>query len=159
MLGSLLSQICFESDSVYHNVRTKHREAVETTFTQAASLDIDTLVGLIAEQARFKGRICLVVDAINESSDPHGLLKALKDIITSATGVQLVVASIDEKNIERGISSMPKVYEVAVSPKAIENDVSLLVHSALRSDQRLRQLPKDLQDGIARRLTDGAEGM
>ena len=122
-------------------------------------MDVDDLINLIIEQATHRGRLCIVIDGINECSDSQGLLEALKTILTSTSGVQLLVASINERNIEQQMRSMPKLYELTVSAEKIGGDISLLVYSALETNPRLQSLPQGLKDDVVVRLTKGADGM
>ena len=159
ILGSILAQICVESEPVYDEVRTKHADTTTRSTSQSARLGVDVLVDLIIRQAQHRKQLYIVIDAINESNDPCSLLQALDKILKSASGVQLLVSSINEKGIERIIDQMGKTFEVTISPNDIREDVGLLVDSALTTHPRLMALPETLKDDISKRLTDGAEGM
>ncbi|KAL9609937.1 MAG: hypothetical protein Q9167_005333 [Letrouitia subvulpina] len=159
VLGSILAQICTQSDPLYGEIRAKHATASKKSSSKPAKLDVDDLVDLIIRQARYRQRLHLVIDGINECSDPYNLLQALEKILISASGVQLLISSINEKGIEKCVNHMPKTYEVTILPKNIRHDVSLLVYSALENHPRLRALPQDLKSDISVKLTNGAEGM
>ncbi|KAL9046164.1 MAG: hypothetical protein Q9214_000932 [Letrouitia sp. 1 TL-2023] len=159
VLGSILAQICTQSDPVYGEIRAKYATSSKKSSSKPAKLDVGDLVDLIIRQAQCRQRLHLVIDGINECSDPYNLLQAFEKILTSASGVQLLISSINEKGIEKSIDHMPKTYEVTISPKNIRHDINLLVYSALETHPRLRALPLDLKSDISVKLTDGAEGM
>ena len=159
ILGSIFAQICIDSDPVYLELKSKYADLSRKTFSKIAKLDVDVLVGLIVQQAKYREHLYIVVDGVNECSDPSGLVKAFESILNSATGVQLLISSINEKKIQQLLLLMPKIYEVTASSEMIKSDVSLLVHSALETHPRLKELPQTLRGDIATRLTYEAEGM
>lgn len=157
-MGSILAQILTDSDAVYEQARAKYLELSARSKFKPTRLDVDALVELIIQHARYRKRLCIVLDGINECNDPYELLQALGKILT-ATSVQLLVSSMNERGIERSIARMPKVYHITVSPQSIRPDVNLLVHSALETHARLKALPRELKKDIIIKLTDRAEGM
>ena len=159
VLGSILAQTCVDSDPVYDQIRVKYADTKSRPTSQSARLDVDALVDLIIRQAQLRRQLYIVIDAINECYDPCSLLQAIEKILSSATGVQVLVSSINERGIERIMHQMPKTYEVTISPEDIRDDVSVLVNSALTTHPRLKALPQALKDDIGVKLTDGARGM
>lgn len=144
---------------MYDEIRAKYATSSKKSSSKPAKLDVDDLVDLIIRQAQYRQRLHLVIDGINECSDPYNLLQSFEKILKSASGVQLLISSINEKGIEKSIDHMPKTYEVTISPKNIRHDINLLVYSALETHPRLRALPLDLKSDVSFKLTDGAEGM
>ena len=55
VLGSILAQICAESDPVYHKVRSRYLDTSNKSFSRGARFDVDTLINLIVEQAKYQG--------------------------------------------------------------------------------------------------------
>ena len=157
ILGSVLAQVC--SDSIYHEARAKYAELSKQALSKTARLDADVLVDLIIKQARQRGHLFIVVDGINECSDPQGVLEYFERILKGAPRVQLLVSSIYEKGIENSMNRMPRPFDMIISPKTINDDVRLHVKSALTTHPRLRQLPQSLKDEIVLKLTNGAAGM
>lgn len=158
-MGSILAQTCIESDPVYENIRAKCAGRSGRPTSKPPRLDVDALVDLIIRQAQYHKHLYIALNGVNEYSDPYGLLQALKRILTSATGVRLLMSSINEKGIERSIACMPKTYKVTIAPTNIQYDVRLFVSSALETHPRLKALPQGLKDDIGVKLTNGAQGM
>lgn len=158
-MGSILAQTCMESDPVYEIIRAKYAGRSGRPTSKPPRLDVDALVDLIIRQAQYRKHLYIALDGVNECSDPCGLLQALKRILTSATGVRLLMSSINEKGIERSIACMPKTFEVTIAPTNIQCDVRLFVSSALETHPRLKALPQGLKDDIGVKLTNGAQGM
>ncbi len=154
-----MAQICTDSDPVYFDLKSKFEELAKKSLSKSVKLDVDVLVDLIIQQAKYRKQLCIAIDGVNESSDPCGLLMAFERILNSTTGVKLLISSINEKGIEQSVLRMPKIYDITVSPQKVESDVSVLVHTALERHTRLKELPQSLKDEVATRLTDGAEGM
>ena len=159
ILGSILAQICVNTDPVYHELMSKYMELSSKSVSKGVKLDDDVLVELVTKQAKLREHLHIVIDGVNECSDPGELLKAFTKILNSVKGVQLLISSINEKKIRQSLSQMPKLYEVTASPRLIRSDIFLLVHSALKTQPRLEELPQSMKDEIATRLTHGAEGM
>ena len=159
ILGSILAQICVDSDPVYMEVKSKYEELAKKSLSKTVRLETDVLVSLITQQAKHRKHLCIAIDGINECRDPCEVLTALEKILKSNTNIQLLISSINEKGIEQSVSRMPKVYDLTVSPQKVESDVCILVHNALERHTRLKELPRSLKSEITTRLTDGAEGM
>ena len=159
ILGSILAQICIDSDPVYLELKSKFAEVTKKSLSKSIKLDVDLYVSLIIQQAEYRGGLRIVIDGINECSNPSELLNALERILSSTNGVQLLISSINEKGIEQSVMQMPRMYDITVSPQKVESDVNKMVHRALETHTRLKELPQDLKDEINTRLTDGAEGM
>lgn len=141
------------------DLQSKFEELCRNSLSKGIKLDVDVLVDLIIQQANHRNYLCLVVDGINECSDPCGLLMAFEKILVSTKGVQLVISSINEKGIEQSVLRMPKIHNMKISPKKVESDVSVLVQFALVEHPRLKELPQNLKSEIREKLTKGAEGM
>ena len=154
-----MAQICKVTDSVYEEARAKFTDSSRKYSSKPPQLDVEDLVNLIVRQAGYLNNLLIIIDGVNESSSPVDLLEALKEILSAAAGVQLLISSINEKGIENSMKSMPNICEITISPGDIRNDVSLIIYSALRTHPRLKKLPQDLKDDVIMKLTNGAKGM
>lgn len=126
---------------MYLQLKSKYADLSSQPFSKSAKLDVDVLVGLIRQQVKRRKHLYIIVDGINECYDPSGLLEALQSILKSVSGIQLLVSSINEKKIHQSMLRMPKFHEVTLSPSVVESDVRILVHSALETRPRLKELP------------------
>ena len=159
ILGSLLAQILTDSDPVYSEVRAEYADASKRSTSKPLRLDVKALIKYIIRQAQYRSQLYLVVDGINECSEPINLLQALQEILQSTSRVKLLASSINEKGIDQAMAGMPNIYGVTISPRSIRHDVSLLVSSALENHSRLKALPQELKGEVHMKLTNGAEGM
>ncbi|KAG8529472.1 uncharacterized protein KY384_006109 [Bacidia gigantensis] len=160
ILGSILAQLCDEHDQAYYALRQKFASlAKEATSKAIPKLDIDTLVTLLIQHVKSRGRVYLVIDGINECIDPHEVLYCLEKILTAGAVVQLVVSSINERSVDKCIDQMPSCFNYTISPSTISNDVELLVKHAVEANSRLKELPQSVKLDVISKLTDGAKGM
>ena len=126
---------------------------------KSKSLETNALVDLLIKQAESRGKLYIIVDGVNECSDPFELLEGLRRILGSTACIRILVSSINEKGIESSLKEMPNLIEKTLLPGDVENDISLLVQSTLESHRRLRQLSADLKEDIASALSSAAQGM
>ena len=131
----------------------------KTSLSSAGALDACVLRDFLVEQAASLGGITIVVDGVNECSDEEELLTEISVLMQTATGVRLLIFSINEKGISEKMRSLPNPTFVTMSPKDVRYDINLLVELSLKSQTRLRALPEDVKQEVAERLTDGADGM
>ena len=160
IMGSLLAQICGTSDLVYHELESRFDEYMSKQgAVTARRLELNDSTLLLLKQVESKEKTYIIIDGINECSDPIELLQALKTITKSSTCVRIMLSSINEKDIESCLSEMPNLSMKTLNSPDIEKDVNLLVHSSLSSHPRLRQLSPSLKDDIASAMGSGAQGM
>lgn len=105
--------------------------------------------------------VFILLDGINECEDPHRILQSLQKIMTSCSNcyVRLFISSINEKDIESAVESLPNVIMETLRQIDIRNDIRSLVLASLDSDPRLRRHSVELKGEIERALTKGAKGM
>ncbi len=123
------------------------------------SLETHVLVDLLIKQAKSRGKLYIIIDGVNECSDPFELLEGLQRILDSAACIRILLSSINEKGIESSLKEMPNLIAKAVLPGDVEHDIGLLVQSTLESHRRLKQLSPKLKENIASALGSGAQGM
>ena len=111
------------------------------------------------KQAKSRGKLYIIVDGMNECSDPFELLDGLRRILDSTACIRVLLSSINEKDIESSLKEMPNLIEKSILPGDVEHDIGLLVQSTLESHRRLGQLSLDLKEDIASALSSGAQGM
>ena len=122
-------------------------------------LETQVLVDLLIKQAESRGKLYMIVDGVNECSDPFELLEGLQTILNSTARIRILLSSINDKGIESSLKEMPNLIEKPMLPGDVGHDIALLVQFTLESHRRLRQLSPDLKEDIASTLSSGAQGM
>ena len=128
-------------------------------FGKPKSLETHVLVDLLIKQAESRGKLYIIVDGVNECSDPFKFLDGLQRILDSTACIRVLLSSINEKGIESSLKDMPNLVEKSILPGDVGPDIGLLVQSTLESHRRLGQLSPDLKKDIASALSSGAQGM
>ena len=124
-------------------------------------LEESEIVDLIVESLRERQNLYILVDGINECENPQSILNWLSVISHSSSTcfIHLFIASINEKDIEHAMDSLPNVTTETVRQIDIQHDVHGLVKASLESDPRLRRHSPELKEEIEWALTTGAKGM
>ena len=154
-----MAQICPTPDPVYQELVSKYEDLSKDRVGKPKSLETRVLVDLLIKQAESRGKLHVIVDGVNECSDPFELLEGLQRILESTACVRILLSSINEKGIESSLKEMPNLTEKTLLPRDVEDDIGLLVQSTLESHRRLRQLSADLKEDITSALSSGAQGM
>ena len=123
------------------------------------SLETHVLVDLLIKRAKSREKLYIIIDGVNECSDPFELLDGLQRVLDSTACIRILLSSINEKGIESSLKEMPNLIEKSILPGDVEHDIGLLVQSTLVSHRRLGQLSPDLKEDIASALSNGAQGM
>ena len=154
-----MAQICPTPDPVYQELVSKYEDLSKDRVGKSQSLESHVLVDFLIKQVESRGKLYIIVDGVNECSDPFELLEGLQRILDSTACVRILLSSINEKGIESSLKEMPNLIEKTLLPGDVEDDIGLLVQSTLESHQRLRQLSADLKEDITFALSSGAQGM
>ena len=144
---------------MYQELISKFEDLSKDRVGKPKSLETNVLVDLLIKQAESRGKLYIIVDGVNECSDPFELLEGLQRILGSTACIRILVSSINEKGIESSLKEMPNLIEKTLLPGDVEDDIGLLVQSTLDSHRRLRQLSPDLKEDITSALSSGAQGM
>lgn len=158
ILGSLLAQICPNSAPLYEEIQSIYVDVSAKTLGKPPRPEMDVLSNLLVRQAE-KRPLYILIDGINECGQPHEILQTLASISKSASNIRIFLSSINEKGIGDYIQAMPALSIENLRPQDIRPDITLLVHSTLETQPRLKQLSSDLKDDIVWALGEGAQGM
>lgn len=162
ILGSILAQLCEPEDSLYGKLETLYDERWRNTSTKPIRLDSAILSDLIVEKLQTVGVTYILIDAINECSEPYGIANALMNILerlSPCTILRLFLSSISEKGIESSLQRTSNLTIETLHHRQIWNDIHLYVETNLEAHPRLRQYSPDVKSKIRQALTGKANGM
>ena len=160
ILGSILSQICHPNDSVYRKIENIFGEKSKGVTGKPQRLKTNEVLQHIVEQCQDKNRCYIFIDAVNECSNPHDVLTCLESIVTDPSiCVQAFISSINEKDIEEMIQSMPNLSIETLNEQEMRNDIHMLIKASLETHPRLRKYPLQLKENIFQALASRAQGM
>ncbi|KAK0512604.1 hypothetical protein JMJ35_004621 [Cladonia borealis] len=100
----------------------------------------------------------ILIDALDECVDRYDLLRLIRSIAGWGKGVQVLVTSRKERDIESVLSSCAN-YQLNVQNEDVDADIRLYVRKKIRDDTRLSAWPEDVQQGVEHCLSSGANGM
>ncbi|KAL8785844.1 MAG: hypothetical protein Q9195_008468 [Heterodermia aff. obscurata] len=163
ILGSILAQLCVDDSAMlkqFESLLLRNQKASKGA-PKTRHLEEEETADLIIQCLQTRKSIYIVLDGINECEDPQSILQWLSKIITSCANcvVRLFVSSINEKDIEAAIETLPNLTTEALRQGDTRNDIRSLVLANLESDPRLRRHNPELKGEIDRALTKGAKGM
>ncbi|KAI1880907.1 hypothetical protein JX265_001147 [Neoarthrinium moseri] len=147
----LLGQLCRHSNLIPTEIVALYETA------QVPSLSV--LLEAVSVSLRYFETVFVLVDAVDESSQRHNLLKILRDLVTDHRfdTIRLLATSREYYDIEtcfEGISTA-----ISMNNPVVETDIGRFVHSALLGNKRFRSWPASLTHQVERALTKGAKGM
>lgn len=147
----LLSQLCRKANQVPAILSEFHKHGGEPS---RADL-LDALASILTS---FK-MICVVVDAIDESTPREDLLTVLHSFATesSFSKLQILASSREYDDIERTMTkfSVP----VSMNNPQVEVDIRRRVQSILQSCPQFGRWPNELLHEVEEAVVKGAEGM
>jgi hypothetical protein len=150
-LGSLLSQLCRQSNIVTPQVHKMYRNGGEPSLVK--------LLKALEEILDHFDSVYVAIDALDESSPRVNLLKVLRDLVTDVRfqKIQLLTSSREYIDIEDAMETISMA--VSMSNPYVEEDIRRHVRSLLSSNSRFKKWPKDIVDEVEDAVTAGAKGM
>ena len=104
--------------------------------------------------SRFFANIVIVVDGVDECSDPRALCGAL--ITLAVKNIRVLAISRPERDISTAFSSYPSLeMDEAVN----RTDIVVYIEWRMNHDHYLRRIKDDLKEHIKQRLLDNGGGM
>jgi hypothetical protein len=105
------------------------------------------------------GKVQVILDALDESSDRAPLLAFLEEIVRhSDWNIQLIVTSRQEQDIVETMMTL-FLHPVSLDNEFITADIRRHVHSSVEHDRMLKRMPTRVKDRIEDVLTQKAHGM
>jgi hypothetical protein len=150
-LGSLLSQLCRQSNTITPQIHEMYRNGGEPSLIK--------LLKALEEMLDHFNTVYVTIDALDESSPRINLLKVLRDLVTDARfqKIQLLSSSREYIDIEDAMETIST--GVSMSNPYVEEDIRCHVRSLLSSNPRFKKWPKDILDEVEDAVTIGAKGM
>ena len=118
----------------------------------------DALVEALQSMLRVVPVSYILIDALDECVDRDDLLKLLRSITGLKKGVQTLVTSRKERDIDI-VMNVCATYQLNVQNKDVDADIQLYVRKRIRDDTGLSAWPERVQQDIEHCLTSGANGM
>ena len=159
IMGSLLAQTLLPSDPAYESAKHEYDTLKANTIGKVSSPELSTLIGLLRMQAESRGHLFVLIDGINECSDPEEVLHSVEAATRSKPCIRIFLSGIDERGIGQRLSSFPGLIEQPLRPYNVKPDIALYVRDTLLMQPRLRLLSSNLKDEVMHALTQGAQGM
>ena len=158
MLGSFVAQLC--------NIHTKRWKAIDDLYNIENSRSpgtpkapsMDDLKRVFTEICLLSSRVCIFVDAINESTHSSQMLNVLLSLEHEVHGLKIMMSSTEEIIVPSDRSSLCSVMTIAMDNKEIGHDILLYVKYWLQTHERLRNLPTPLKSSIMAKLLSQADG-
>ena len=117
------------------------------------------LIDNFKESCKTFGKVQVVLDALDESSDRAPLLAFLEEIVKHSDGnIQLIVTSRQEQDIEQTMMTL-FLHPVSLDNEFVNADIRRHVHSSVEHDPKLKRMPTRVKDRIEDVLTQKAHGM
>lgn len=154
ILGSLLLQLCTSEIPLIVKQEYQKAKAVAgpTPPPTAASLQ-----EMLTHAVQFEGDAIIVVDGIDEASEPEFLCEFLYSL-TKMPGskLQLFLSSRPYNSIGTVLKNAPRLI---ASIQALKHDIEIYVRTRLSSDRQLAKLPDRSRSHISRTLVSESHGM
>ena len=147
----IIGQLCRQSTKVPEELQNIYKSGKTPTLSRLLSVLHSTMEGF--------ERVYLVLDAVDESMPRADLLRVIRDLSTDArfSALGLVVTSRQYIDIEQvlEVCSIP----ITMSNQFVEEDIGILVHSTVQSDERYQRWPEDLRCEMQDTIPKRAKGM
>lgn len=154
VLASLLSQLC--GSELPSSVVKEYRQSTEITGA-SRPLTIEKLIFMLADVIKSQGNATIVIDGIDEASDPKALCETLYSLTNMPESrLRLFLSSRPNFEIEAALLDIPKL---SASNHALKQDIEIYVNHRLAADRRLAKLSEGTKSHIYRALMKKSEGM
>lgn len=163
VLGSLLSQLYRSAEKSVAALEPLYKASGGKIkgFAQARPPDAKQLAEMLIDHLCEAQDVYILIDGINECTDPDSILLSLQSIVQSCENlaIHVFVSSIDEKGIGACMETFPDLTTFKLRPSHLDTDIGLLIQASLDSNPRLRRHSSQLKLDIQWALVDGAHGM
>ncbi|KAL9037525.1 MAG: hypothetical protein Q9214_005666, partial [Letrouitia sp. 1 TL-2023] len=162
ILGSILVQLSTPDDKTFEQMsmlyEKKNSEPGRARLFKPQKKDI---LDLIFQLAQKQSGTQIFIDAVNECEDPLDIIESLKILMSenSKAPIRVFLTSINEREIEMSLESVPSLHTETLRHRHIEGDMGLLIDAKLHSHPRLKRQSKELQHEIAWTLIHRAQGI
>lgn len=112
---------------------------------------------MLADVIKSQGNATIVIDGIDEASDPKALCETLYSLTNMPESrLRLFLSSRPNFEIEAALLDIPKL---SASNHALKQDIEIYVNHRLAADRRLAKLSEGTKSHIYRALMKKSEGM
>jgi hypothetical protein len=151
LLRWLLGQLCRQASKIPEIVRSWHNSRYLP--------DEKEILDVISTVAPHFGRVCLLVDAADESHNRGTFAQLLARLGSEPQfhNIRLLVTSREYSDIETHLQA-PSIH-LSMDNDHVREDIRSFVRAELSSAPEFRHWPKDLSDEVEAAVTNGAKGM
>jgi hypothetical protein len=163
LLRSLILQLSRQSQAAFDILQELHNStgAGWSSFDQCTSSQPSTeqLLQTLFSMIRRLGRIYIVLDGVDESSDREATLAHISEIISCVpSNASLFVTSRDERDICISFEKLNPTC-LPIHGAEVENDIRLFIDQSLHNEPALSKWSENLRADIRSTLINGARGM
>ena len=135
-------------EQLYHKCRDGQQQPAEDT---VQSLLQDTLAG--------PGQKFVVLDALDECTDPEGMLTFLHTVAQAQySGLRILATGRRDRDIDAHLSLVAE-YNIDIQSAVVDQDIRVYVQARLTTDPKLRKWPAAVQEEISQVMMEKAGGM
>ncbi|KAJ9157857.1 Ankyrin repeat protein [Pleurostoma richardsiae] len=157
IFGSLLAQCCVALNFFPQALLDAYRASQEAGHGNGPPLDLlkACMASIVSDHKAY-----ILVDALDESTDPASLVTPLKDLCLKhiATQAKVFVTGRNIEILEESLGSVPRL-TLSNYAKDIGDDIRTYIGSRLQSDRRLQWLSSDIQNHISASLNQRSDSM
>jgi hypothetical protein len=154
-------QISVQSSAAW-NILTEFSEFFEGQSQYDESnwiVSTNFLLNLLERYFIFYGKIYLVIDALDESTNQDTVLEFLLDLLAHQPGrINIIITSRQERNIQQSLEASTAAI-IAVTADKVDHDVKLHIQKRIALERGLQKFPHALRDEIEQSLSIKASGM
>ena len=156
VLGAIIAQLCKQLNPF--------PSEVDETMQRHTSVDgrvsppsFEELKRLLNHVLDLCPQVALVLDAVDECSDPETLSELIVDLLNDhPSKLKVLVTSRREIGIERIFHKLP---QVSIQSHAADNEIHQLIVTTVNTHPKFQKLGDSVKDFIVSALSKGAGGM
>lgn len=156
MFGSILAQFSAYNDDLCQELSVLYREKLASGDGKAKRLPLEQMIEIISRFSQRQSKTFIVIDAVNEASEPLSVLETLRSLAPHCT---IIMSSINMAGFEEYLLPISSLSIQSMHPYDIQQDVDVYVRAFLETHDRMRGLPLKIKSEIVQHLTQGNNGM
>lgn len=153
ILGSILRQLVLSSSIEPDGPQFKHLKQLHQTCQNKAKM-IPELLNAINLIAKCFNSVILIIDGLDECSNPSEVCTALKD--AAGSSIRILASSRWERDIADIFCEHP---QMELEDSLLQADIEVYIDWRLANETRLRKIKSSLKEEIRNALTSHSGGM
>ena len=156
ILGSFLVQLCEACPSYWAEVEGQYQGLKQSLQQEPKRLDIVELERLITQCSRYMSEVVLFLDAVNETTEHHKILRSLEKVVVRSESVRVVLSSTEQLSTTFKPESATIV---SMRNEQTSDDIKRYIEACIEEDDNLSDLPLKVKEDIISVLHRKSNGM